>query len=602
MKVPTYQRKTGAPSALPNVALGSRPYLPNAPGPEAFGAGLGRVLSQTGSQLERVAERMQAEEDATRIVDAQNQLASWERGFFNDPEKGIFSRKNKDAVGLYGEASKTYEEKLREISAGLENDRQRMRFTSMASNSMNTKLDAVARYEAVQRQSWMTATAKQAMEGRMSDIAANYSDENIVSAAIGDVRASIETMFPGMGQDFIAQATKDFVSAAQIARIDAALEADNPDLAGKIYEAHEEEIDGVHRSSLKAKIDSIASVYEVQRTVDQMVKRYGPEQEKEGLSWIRENKSGMEEEKVVSAYRQRINELSIASRSQQVSLGDVQKNNFDSLYVNTFAKGMAPDPGVVDKMLATGQISPAQHRQIVGWVSSTGGRSRAEDYLSRNDPEWDYLTPDERDHRALVHMGRSSDELKQAATQARSGVMDGSVDEARLNDLFHNGWITASEFSKNKKLLSQINDEQKAFRSQQQELLKDDLKALKSDLFKKYGPVAKKIYDEKTVTIDFSSPSAREELVEARMETLAEVVELSGKALEESSFIRLGKVVSTDLGERFTTVQEAAKDELEAAKSYDPFGVKEERQKVEERAEAEALDKVFGDTPLFLFP
>lgn len=579
-------------------------YLSNHVGMAATGGAIAGALGGVGKTLQGVADvldRRQDEWDAARVMEADADFIRRMTTYLDDPDNGVLSsRKLGSARGVTKQVSDDAERIAQDVAAELENDNQRQAFMARSARVALPFWKQASEHEARELRTYKDQVCQQTLSDGMEMVARDPYDSAFFDAAYNHGSAAIRARLIGADDGVVQSAVGEYCSKLEAVRISAVAE-DDPIAAERMMRGSDV-LSREDKIALKSRIEPAATILKTQEAVDALVNRFGPSKEREGLAWIRENKSGAEEEKLVSAYRQRVNELSIVSRSQQVSLGDVQKNNFDSLYVNTFAKGMAPDPGVVDKMLATGQISPAQHRQIVGWVSSTGGRSRAEDYLSRNDPAWDYLTPDERDHRALVHMGRSSDELKQAATQARSGVMDGSVDEARLNDLFHNGWITTSEFSKNKKLLSQINDEQKAFRSQQQELLKDDLKALKSDLFKKYGPVAKKIYDEKTVTIDFSSPSAREELVEARMETLAEVVELSGKALDESSFIRLGKVVSTDLGERFTTVQEAAKDELEAAKSYDPFGVKEERQKVEERAEAEALDKVFGDTPLFLFP
>lgn len=290
MKVPQYQRRVAGPQPMPDVNMSSPAS------PDAYGAGVGRALESAGGRLYQVAERMQAEEDATRVVEAQNNLASWERSFLNDPESGIFSRQNKDAVGIYDEAAQLYEKKIKEITGGLANDRQRMNFSHSSSASMNAKLDAIARHEATQRRSWMAATAEQAIKERISDVAANYNDEAIVSAAIQDVRSSIETMFPGMGGGFIDQATKDFVSSAQIARIDAALKADDPDLAAKIYEAHEEKIDGMKRAAVKAGIDKAQTSRFVQEESDRLYRKFGLHGEAEAMRWIREHYEGDKED------------------------------------------------------------------------------------------------------------------------------------------------------------------------------------------------------------------------------------------------------------------------------------------------------------------
>lgn len=325
MRIPTYQRQTGAPTALPTVDLATRPLIHTAPGPDAFGAGLGRAMSQVGDQLARVAEKIQAEEDATRVVEAQNDLASWEREFFNNPETGIFSRKNKDAVGLYGEAEKEYQKKVRETTERLENDRQRQAFSQAASRSMNAKLDASARHEATQRQSWMVETAKQAMAIKLDDIAANYTDGAIVDAALGDVRTSIEAMFPGMGGEFIDSATARFVSSAHLSRIDAAIRADEPGLAQAIFSTNEDAIEGTKRAATKELIEKASMSRFLQDEGMAIFSQFGPRGEEAAAKHIRTNYEGDRENKLLSA----VKSLYVDERRLQ---SQRESDAYDSLY------------------------------------------------------------------------------------------------------------------------------------------------------------------------------------------------------------------------------------------------------------------------------
>lgn len=332
MRIPRYQRKAGAPADLPNAQLAARPYLPDAPGPEAFGAGVGRALAQAGHRLEQVAERMQAEEDSTRVVEAQNALSAWEREFFNNPETGIFSKKNKDAVGLYDEAAKVYEEKVREVSGTLGNDRQRMAFSRSASSSMNAKLDAAARHEAAQRQNWMVETAKQTMSIKLDDIMANYTDEGIVTAAIADVRSSIEAMFPGMGGAFVDTATARFVSSAHLARIEAALKAGDPDLALAIFDANEEAIDGTKRAAVKADIDQAQMLRWTQEESEAVWRRFGLKGEEAALKHIRETYEGDRESKLMTAVQARyVDEKRIQAKRES--------DAYDALYDRVASAG-----------------------------------------------------------------------------------------------------------------------------------------------------------------------------------------------------------------------------------------------------------------------
>ena len=356
MKIPTYKRQTAAPTALPDVGLTPRPYLPNAPGPEAFGAGFGQALSQAGRQLAQVAERIQAEEDATRVVEAQNALSAWERSFFNDPESGIFSRKNGDAVGLYDEAAKVYEEKVNELTGTLLNDRQRMAFYRSASGSMNAKLDAAARHEAAQRQSWMAETAKQTMAVKLDDIAANYGDGAIVEAALADVRGSIEALFPGMGGEFVDAATARFVSSAHLARIDAALKADDPDLALSIFDANEEAIDGTKRAAVKADIDQAQMLRWTQEESEAVWRRFGLKGEEAALRHIRETYEGDRESKLMIAVQARyVDERRIQSQRES--------DAYDALY---------------DRVASAGSYGEA-----VAAIEASGLRRRHRDTLRR---------------------------------------------------------------------------------------------------------------------------------------------------------------------------------------------------------------------------
>jgi hypothetical protein len=318
-KIPKYESRVGIsdPTFVPKNL--------SAYTPQALGAGAGQALSQMGKIISAKAEEMQDQEDAARALEAVNALSAWEREFFNDPEKGLFSKKNGDAVGIYDMATEAYQKKRDELMSKLGNDRQRMAFDRTSSSSMNARLQAVASHEQAERKNWMVATAKQTVESKLADIQANWSDPNAVAVAVDDARKAIMAMSPGMGQDYVDTVMKEFISQAHTSRIDSALKADQPDRAREIFRNHEKELSGTVREKVRKAISDAEMSRFVQEESDNLFSKFGLDGESKAAKWVRDHYEGDKETRLMAQIQARYADERRfeAQREQQV---------FDSIY------------------------------------------------------------------------------------------------------------------------------------------------------------------------------------------------------------------------------------------------------------------------------
>ncbi len=108
-------------------------------------------------------------------------------------------------------------------------------------------------------------------------------------------------MFPGMGEDYVGEVMKDFVSQAHVARIDAALKADRADLARQIFREHEQDISGSQRADVRKAVSDAELVTFVQDKSEEIFNRFGLDNEASANKWVREHFDGEKETKLISA-------------------------------------------------------------------------------------------------------------------------------------------------------------------------------------------------------------------------------------------------------------------------------------------------------------
>ena len=147
---------------------------------------------------------------------------------------------------------------------------------------------------------------------------------------------------------------------------------------------------------LRASITPKAEIYRRQEAVDELVQRFGPGQEQEGLAWVRANKSGEEEERLASAYKQRIGEMTVREVNADAELRKQQAANFIEFYKRTWGMGQPPSLEEATQAMMSGKISTAHHEKIMRWLEVDHSRAGIEKELSAS-PGWYDLTPQQQE-------------------------------------------------------------------------------------------------------------------------------------------------------------------------------------------------------------
>lgn len=305
--IPGVQRSTGADPR----AFGASPF-----GGDAFGANVGEAMSRGGQSLTglsnvfgAIAERMQDERDSNMVLESSMKWQKEVLQFQHDPEKGLFLRRGKDAVGSYQAMEGFLSESAGRTMGELENDRQRQAFRKYTMQRGMALLEGTSKFEAEQHQIWRKATAQSVADLAVDSAAANYRDGSMVQASLDEGLQALEASMTGMGSETIAAAKTNFTTKLHTQVINRYL-VDDPFGAGRYYSLVKEQISGTARAAIENAITTGTRVELTQQKADELMGKFSSESS--ALKWIRENYSGQDEADLVSAAKTRFSEKRVA--------------------------------------------------------------------------------------------------------------------------------------------------------------------------------------------------------------------------------------------------------------------------------------------------
>ena len=215
-KIPVYERRFDERSVNLNAPMQNI----NAPA-EAFGAGDARALQGAGQNISEVgrvmlatANRMKKEEDETAVLDAYRRyhdavgLQLYGDG---SPETGLFNRAGQGAIGATKEAKEAFDRARREIAGTLKNPEQQRAFGLKADTLASESMLSVARHEGGQRKAALAEGYKAVAKKENSYALLNFTDPDLVNAALGRMDESARAAARLSGLD--PEATESMVSA-----------------------------------------------------------------------------------------------------------------------------------------------------------------------------------------------------------------------------------------------------------------------------------------------------------------------------------------------------------------------------------------------------
>ena len=533
-------------------------------------AGAWGRLGETIQRAGEIMKRRQDEWDATRAMEANNEFMKRMTAYMDDPDKGIVNtRKLGLAQGVTKQADTDFDGFVSEIEATLDNDAQKQAFRAMAERSRVPFWKQASHFEAAQVNEYRGQVFKNTLDAGMQITMRDPMDEGAFETAAVQGATAIRAQYVGADEKVVKAAIDEYVSGLEAARISAVSEG-NP-LLGEALIKSSPYLLPTDAKKLRASITPKAEIYRRQEAVDELVQRFGPGQEQEGLAWIRANKSGEEEERLASAYKQRIGEMTINEVNADAELRKQQAANFDQLYKDYWSQGRNVPQEQLDAMLQGNVISSAQHRQATAWNRTAVTRADVTKNLSKS-PDWSSLTPQQQEERIMRGMGVTQEDREAALAAIRERILDGTMTDAELKAYYVSGAITGAELEQFKKMDTQISREQKSFVSDQRKALGADMDGIKipGKGDRMYRNIALNKFNELVSQLDPNSKTYRMDVMDARRAAMTEAVQASGKKQSDGWFFGFGAEEPTSFGKRVSQALTALEEQTGRVKEYTP--------------------------------
>lgn len=170
-RIPNYQRRVGPEVAgAPRVAQAS-----------TDASGLARGLSSLAGDLADIHQREMSEANQTAVLNADNQLGSWQNEAIFNPETGAFTKKGQAALNVTNDTLAQFDQQRETIAGGLANERQRQMFTQAALQRRSQLQGQLGGYEFGQQQKFKDQVDDAAKAMAINTAALNYSDPKVIA-------------------------------------------------------------------------------------------------------------------------------------------------------------------------------------------------------------------------------------------------------------------------------------------------------------------------------------------------------------------------------------------------------------------------------------
>ena len=170
-RIPQYQRRVGPEvTAAPRVAQAS-----------VDASGLARGLSSLAGDLTDIHQREMREANQTAVLNADNQLGTWQNEAIFNPETGAFTKKGQAALNITNDTLAQFDQQRESIASGLANEQQRQMFTQAALQRRSSLQGQLGGYEFDQQQKFKNQVDDAAKAMAMNTAALNYSDPKVIA-------------------------------------------------------------------------------------------------------------------------------------------------------------------------------------------------------------------------------------------------------------------------------------------------------------------------------------------------------------------------------------------------------------------------------------
>jgi len=248
------------------------PFIPATQSPN-----IGGVMSRAGERISAIGDRssqfvikrqqeLQERKDKAAAKDAFVAFGDQVRGIKTD----LQSRKKRDAVGTTAEAQRLTDEALENIAGGLENDKQRELFNSLAFTRRGSFLDGQALYEKAELEAWETESSNAMALEAIEYAAENYDQPNVIDDAKTKIDIAVTTGMKGSSAEAVKVAKEIKISAMHKAVI-YRMAVNSATEAKEYYDKYKEEIDGTVRAGIEEMLKKVGVKQKSQAIADEIV-------------------------------------------------------------------------------------------------------------------------------------------------------------------------------------------------------------------------------------------------------------------------------------------------------------------------------------------
>lgn len=255
-KIPTYDRQV-EPQSLPNTrvanvvdanAYGVGAMTQVARTAEAVGNQTTKGLGQLGAVIAERAQKLQAEQDYSDVLNATQGWMREANTYLYDPEKGVLNKKGYDARGI-GEKSLTDLETLgRKYGDKLKNARQQQMFQKYLGDHMNSTASELYRHEAREHRVALEKDTS-ANINLLVDSAIRSGDPSKVQGIFGQIEGLIRTTWGGSGENTIKEQQQKYKTLYHSEKVKMIFQSD-AGLAKDYLESNKNDMDPIMYNKL----------------------------------------------------------------------------------------------------------------------------------------------------------------------------------------------------------------------------------------------------------------------------------------------------------------------------------------------------------------
>ncbi len=520
-----------------------------------FGLTAGKTIGDITTRLQKI---QQDTEDA-RTLELFNKFKQDSNSYHEDPKKGIYNtRLGFLSQGVYDEADQWLRAKGEEYVNMLNSARAKDNFRRIALDHITQQGVANSRFEAAQTKRYQQEQADATIKNGLNEIGLNPYDDDAVERIRQNMTAALELKLrdapPEKQREAMIAMENDIASARlNTMIIDMPLEAET------WFNEHKDLFNAQSALRYGEAVKNAAELFKIQSAVDDLVKAFPPGDEQEGLSWIRQNFSGELEERIVSAFKTRANELAL-DLNRDSRLLKLQQDNLENQILKQFyVNGIVPTDTQLKQFVADNRLRYEQAANIQSRANASVNRSRYEREILAADPNLSQL---ELDNAVMRKMGITQQAYQRTFTAVAQSVMSGQMNDSELDYLYQRGMLTKLDVENFKKRSKGLDDVQKSYyRAEQQDLNNTIKELINVGLPENLAQGIRDKFAAGEALLEPKSKTYRDDLLKLKKKALIDAIDQSGERLNGYLW---GK---TNIGEMRSTIQ----DQTLQIRGIDPF-------------------------------